>query len=400
MGKRFPLLKVVSVIGLVITAAGLSGCAEDRKHYDTVQKKALSYYRKKYNDRKVTITESYKAGNSGLFGYIGVKDRAYVLSDGYSVYWNETEQTYADNRQAEEIASAFETEIMRPALTEFGVPLSYSEYSLNRTDMESYDECVYTSYYDGDLRKFLQAENPAMSHLTIELEENDSVDIEGKINAFHETLSTWVRGFGTINVLRKDRGFVPGNKDLPYRRIVDAEMSEQAQITFGNKIQWYRQIYIEVFDGVYMMSNKADLTLEEGDIVFEEAGTCEQLQKLLDEAYYGMPVDAEENKKGGYMVHDQRHERRVVLDDPDAVLYRLKFTDKVQEFMRDDGRLPVYVKMQREDGTPLMIYPGYGNLRISVYTVWGTDTARPSFESLTKDDLFYFGTHHMVALDE
>ncbi len=400
MNKHNPLLKILSAVCLLISAGYLSGCARDKAHYEAVQKKALSYYRKKYNDRKVTITESYKAGNSGLFGYIGVKDRAYDLSDGYSIYWNETEQTYADNRQAEEITAAFEEEILKPALAEFGVPLSYSVCSLNRTGMESFDECVYTAYYDGDLRKFLQAENPELSDLTVELEENDSVDIEGKISGFHETLSTWVRGSVTVNVLRKDSGFVPGNKEVNYRWIIDPEMAVQADLRLQDEILWYRQVFIEVFDGVYVMSNKANLTLNEGDIAFEETGTCEQLQALLDEAYYSMPVDAEQNKKGGYMVHDQRHEKRVVLDDPSAPLYRLRISDRVREYMKDDGRLPAYMFTERDDALPLMIYPGYGNLRISVYKVYGTKDTRPQYESLTADDLFYFGTHHLVGLDE
>ena len=42
-----------------------------------------------------------------------------------------------------------------------------------------------------------------------------------------------------------------------------------------------------------------------------------------------MPVDAEENKNGGYTVHDQRHESHVVLDDPEAPLYRAKLSQRV-----------------------------------------------------------------------
>ncbi len=400
MRKRNPLLKILSAVCLVIFAGNLSGCVKDKAHYEAVQKKALSYYRKKYNDRKVTITESYKAGNSGLFGYVGVKDRAYDLSDGYSVYWNEDKQTYADNRQAEEIAAAFEKEIMGPAIAELGVPVGYSAYYLNRTNMDSYDECVYQTYFDGDLRKFLQEEKPRLSDLIVELEENDSVDIEGKITGFYDTLSSWVKGLATVNVLRKDAGFVPGNTELVYRWIKDPEMAVQAQFVLGNEIQWYCQVYIEVFEGVYVMSDKANLTLSEGDIVFEEVGTCEQLQALLDEAYYSMPVDAEQNKNGGYAVHDQRHEKRVVLDDPSAPLYRLKISDKVQEYMKDDGRLPAYMYTEREDTLPLMIYPGYGNLRINVYKVYGTKDTGTQYESLTVEDLFYFGTHHMEGLDE
>ena len=76
MRKRVLLAVLLAVCGCLLTGCG------DAVHYKAVEKKAASYYKQKYGGRKPEIVDSFKAGNSGLFGYIGVKDRAYELEDG------------------------------------------------------------------------------------------------------------------------------------------------------------------------------------------------------------------------------------------------------------------------------------------------------------------------------
>ena len=79
----------------------LSGCTS--LHYENVERRALKYYKEKYGLKDVDIKRSYKAGNNGMFGYTETEDRAYEMSDGYSVYWNNTQKYFADDRQAKEI---------------------------------------------------------------------------------------------------------------------------------------------------------------------------------------------------------------------------------------------------------------------------------------------------------
>ena len=67
----------------------------------------------------------------------------------------------------------------------------------------------------------------------------------------------------------------------------------------SNKISWYRQAYIEVYEGVFVTSCKYDFTFKDGDVLFEEAGSSAELQQMLDDGYYALPVNAEENKNGG-----------------------------------------------------------------------------------------------------
>ena len=59
---------------LLLCAALLTGCG-DSAHYRKAERGAQRYYRDKYGGKE-TVTDSFKAGNSGLFGFIGVKEDA------------------------------------------------------------------------------------------------------------------------------------------------------------------------------------------------------------------------------------------------------------------------------------------------------------------------------------
>ena len=99
-------LKGIVLVLLAMSVFLASGCASE-KHYRAVEKKALEYYQDKYGLEDITVTDSYKAGNSGLFGYLDVEDRAYEMSDGNSVFWDEDNERFSDNAQADEINEAF-----------------------------------------------------------------------------------------------------------------------------------------------------------------------------------------------------------------------------------------------------------------------------------------------------
>ena len=135
-------------------------------------------------------------------------------------------------------------------------------------------------------------------------------------------------------------------------------------------------------------------------MIFEEAGTCEELQQMLDAGYEAMPVDAEENKNGGYMVHDQRHEKRIVLDDPSLPYYRLKLSQRVLDELDSQNCISVYFLDLREGGLPLMMYYGpESNATYSVYCVCRYREGRGEYSSLNPDYLYYFGTHQLEAYE-
>ncbi len=378
-----------------VTLFLLSGCKDDR-HYEEVEKKALSYYKEKYGLKDVEITDSCKAGNSGLFGYLDVKDRAYEMSDGHSVYWNEYGQYFADDRQAAAIKEDFETQIFQPLIAPENVRAG--DFDLNRTAMETYDACVFTEYYDGDIRSFLEKEKPQPYHCRITISGKEGFDHEAYTKKIYEDLDPCLSGMIEVIIVEEGSGLFEQSDDL-YIRNGDPGIIATASLYFDDQICWRRQVYIEILDGVFITSSEANFDFEEGDVRLVEAGSAQEFQQILDHSYYSLPVDAEENKKGGYLVHDQRHEERYVLDDPDAPYYRLELSERVRQALKDD-RFSVYAYMDEGKETPLYVRYGYSpSSAWKLFTFCENDKA-VKYDTLHPDNLYYFGKFHREGFPE
>ena len=393
--------KKLFFLGLLLAVPVLlTGCGEQRRHYRAVEKKAVSYYREKYGGRKPKIVDSCKAGNSGLFGYMGVKDRAYKLDDGSWIYWDDEEMTFADTRQAEEIGAAMTGELMEPALEKLGTEIRCSGYTFNRTGYDSFDECVYTGYYDGDIRSFAVKEKPRISDMTVVLKERGGFDHEAAVEAFCKEMAPFASGRATVAVMKEDyAGELPNPAETWFSQR-DPDLSAIAEIAFDKGVEWFRQVFVEVLPGVYMTSGEANIVLKEGDITFKEIGTCRDLQKILDEAYYALPVDAEENEGGVYAVHDQRHEERVVFDEPDAPVYEIVMSEKIMRALDSYGRFDVFVTMDRESDEPLKTALSREDKSYSVYTICQNREDEAKYQSLGPGYLCFFGSYHLEALEE
>lgn len=381
---------LLGFIPVVLALTCLSGCAKEKAHYKDVQRKAEKYFKEKYGE-KASVVKSTVAGNSGLFGYLGVKDRAYEMSDGTMVYWDDEEEYFADNKQAEEIAAALKGKVIEPALAAMDPDCRVSEYTFNRTNKDSFDEMVFREYYDGNLEAFAEKETIRFNDFEAMVHESA---YRAGVEGFYDTLGKYLKGdFGRVVVLREEAGddpaFVPGEVwsegDVRVRAI--------AYLDFDDGLSWLEHIYVEVLPGVKMMSTLRDFEMEPGDITFTEAGTAEDLQKMLDEAYYAMPVDAEENKKGGYSVRDQRHESRTVLTDPGAVILRVQFSDRLrEEIAKGSYRNSFYVLTDDPENTQLWCYySGDDRYRFRIWKMTDDSLLRGAYKSFSEGDLFYMG---------
>ena len=132
------------------------------------------------------------------------------------------------------------------------------------------------------------------------------------------------------------------------------------------------------------MSTIRDFEMEPGDITFMEAGTAEDLQKMLDEAYYALPFEAEENKKGGYSVRDQMHE---------AVIWRVQFSDRLrEEIAKGSYRNSFYVLTDDPENTQLWCYySGDDRYRFRIWKMTDDSLLRGAYKSFSEGDLFYMG---------
>ena len=307
------------------------------------------------------------------------------------VYWNDEEQYFADNKQTEEITAALRSKVIEPALRAMDPDCRVSDYSFNRTNMESFDEMVFREYFDGNLEAF--AEKEAIRFDDFEAMVHESAYRAG-VEGFYDTVGKYLKGdFGRVVVLREEAGddpaFVPGEVwsegDVRVRAI--------AYLDFDDGLSWLEHIYVEVLPGVKMMSTLRDFEMEPGDITFTEAGTAEDLQKMLDEAYYAMPLDAEENKNGGYSVRDQRHESRTVLTDPGAVILCVQFSDRLrEEIAKGSYRNSFYVLTDDPENTQLWCYySGDDRYRFRIWKMTDDNLLRGAYKSFSEGDLFYMG---------
>ena len=202
-GVRKILLGLISS-GLALTC--LNGCGKEKAHYEDVQRRAEKYFKEKYGE-KASVVDSIVAGNSGLFGYLGVKDRAYEMSDGTMVYWDDDEEYFADNRQAEEIAAALTGKVIEPAMSAMDPDYRVSDYSFNRTNMDSFDEMVYREYFDGNLEAFADREEIRMYDFEALVHESAC---PGGVEAFYESTGKYLkRNGGRVIVLREETGDDP-----------------------------------------------------------------------------------------------------------------------------------------------------------------------------------------------
>ena len=386
MKKKKIISRLLLLMPLVLCMGLLTGCS-GTLHYWAVKNKALKYYEDKYDISDVGIEKTFKAGPvDGILGGISSKDRGYELSDGYCVYWNEDTEEYSDDRQAEEVAAAFDEEIMKPLLKEFSIPVKASSYNLSsstlpviysRSLQKNYHACAYNASFDGDLKTFLAKEKPKLRDYSLALESSDTDACEKEIKKFAGALKETVPGY--VDIYITDGELDKIDESGWGRAMNRPEAIAQARLNFqDDTIQWTRQSYIEIFDGIFVSCKNEDVLFEEGDVIPEEVGTCEMIQQSIDENYDAQMADDTADKK------TLEHE---ILDDPQTPCYRLTPSQRVIDALGDDP-LEVSVLDKRKEGLPLMAY--YPDRQpMYVYQVcWERDL--PYREELKPDNLYFF----------
>ena len=369
----------------------LSSCKDNGKD---MQKKAKAYYEKKYDLKDVTLSDPFKAGNSGLFGYIGVEDLAFEVSDGSFIYYDKEEDRFYDSKQAEQIEEDFETKLLPELMKEIRSPYVLKDSRIAATRYESFDECVFHEYYDGDIKDYLAKERPSISDFLLTVQAQD--DSKEQIASLYEKMASYFKGGAEVRVVKEGSSYLLEENKEEYIGRDDEDLIAEASLYFNDRMYWHEPHYVEAMEGVMISSDMADFILEEGDIRLEEVKDGQSFQEILDASYYAMPVDAKENKDGSYTVRDQRHEERIILDE-EFPYYRLVLSDRVKEKMKDE-LFPVYIKVSETWKTPL--YYRYGRNRgYALYKTADPD-GKAEFTTLHKDNLYYFGTFQRIKYQD
>ena len=142
-----------------------------------------------------------------------------------------------------------------------------------------------------------------------------------------------------------------------------------------------------------------DFVLEPGDVVLEEAGTGQDLQQKLDEAYYSLPVEAEENKKGGYTARDQAHESRAMLGDLESPIYQIRFSERVQEKRDSNGKVTLYIMTDLPQEGYLWYYTNTERYAYTLFRLAEPGKERGDSAYLAGVELVYAGTVEWEKLE-
>lgn len=152
------------VILACAVCAALAVCGCDSYEPESSETDATAYYQEKYKVR-ARVAESHGLGNYSLFGY-SYSGMEYVMSDGVSVVYYDSEGIFRDNRQTAEIKEAAEAFAKQEfeAIPGAVVPLGF----LSVGDEPSYETYEGTGVcwharYDGDIQAFLNEEHPGCS---------------------------------------------------------------------------------------------------------------------------------------------------------------------------------------------------------------------------------------------
>ena len=393
--SRFRMLLVSIILPVGILSLLLTGCNnEDKNHHEDVVKNAEAYYESKYGE-KAAINDYYAVGNSGTFGWnmLFADDYVFEMSDGTKVYWDENGGYYADDKQADEIVAAIQDSIMAPALAELGDDAVVSEYTFNRCDLDTFKGIVFRNYFDGDIFAFAKAENLEMRDFTVVISEED---FKGKVERFIADASPYFSKFG--GQIAVASASYEGDLDLDticHNAVIgDPIARADGYFSLDEGVHWIENNYVEVVPSLNVMWSYYDFVLQPGDVTLEQVGTAADLQKMLDDAYYALPVDAERNIKEGRAVDpDQRNEGRKVLVDADAPIYQIRYSDRVKEQINKYG----YYFEFMMDGTieyPLWHYYTDDDHKRYSYTLFCAvepGESRGSLEDIKEDDLLYFG---------
>lgn len=307
-----------------------------------------------------------------------------------------------------EFASAqMRKELIRPAIEEtLGAELLVSDYMVTDPMFEDYTKShgvpVFTEYYDGDIRAFAESERPLLMDCNIVIRESSDDDEQGtafkaKVEMLHRKLQPFCSGDDDkVCVLSRDYT----GELVPYRHIYRPEGSWLVRgigrLDFDDAVHWTENIYIETIPGVWMTSSEEDFVLQSGDLVPEQIGTGADLQKILDERFEALPMEAEENKDGIYRAPDKQNCSKESVKDLASPVYRLIWSDRAKAAQDEYGLMDVCVYFEPETAkiwNQLWYFPEGDENAFKMYLVT-PEAARPDagvYGNLTDGALYCFG---------
>lgn len=283
--KKLLLKMIVSLVVVLIIAMGSILLIDREKNeklsIEDFKKMAKEYYENKYN-MELQINEIGYISTNGLVSN-ETNDMYIKVSNGSTIiYIEETKKLY-DNRQAKEIINNIEETVLDKVFANVSSTINiegifYDNIKINDFNIftqQGIKGSYFSSYYDGDMEKFLANEEVIFDDLRLFVICDDSSKTESIKNKVIDELQKsnikYEESNIELRILTRDCYDKYLNKEY---RLPDIDMTEcYAKYILGEKEYSYVQKYIEVTEGIFITSNERDFLLETNDIVLEKCET-------------------------------------------------------------------------------------------------------------------------------
>ena len=294
-------LRVALVACLACSLAALAGCRSYEPASDEAG--ALSYYQGKYGV-STTVAEQNLLGSYGLFGYT-YEGAEYIMADGSSVVYLDDEGVWRDNRQDAEIQEAARLFAQRKL---DAIPAALAPPAVVQVGDGHYPETYkgsgecWATRYDGDIKRFLRAEWPA---LVLEGRYSEPSGGEGRysydaaydaaqadgLDAAYLDLGRYYDIRNVALAVADADAFAAGPLSL-FDEGLECRMTFAGEDAGSLEAMRFKPVFVPLFDGATISSGTPGVTLRAGDVRFEDRGdgffTCRIAPELAgrDMTYY------------------------------------------------------------------------------------------------------------------
>lgn len=394
--KKASLVCILATLTMIIT-----GCdkitEEEKSQLDSNKEMAAIYYNGKY-DLDETVEDYDYDYNEGLFGNAYDTTTMYFeMSDGYVVVYDVAKEKMLDNRQAEEIVSDINEQIW-PGIFSQVEEITGQEMYCEKIESIKYNsygaggdrrDNFFAEYYEGDIKTYLAKEDVElyanMSNMIIVCDDdswNEAVEyIETEIESCFDRYDVyWDIEILTSDLYEKYKGNYKDYRGSLYGYHGYIARVRMEKAIGAGELFIDEPTYIQVCPGVYMTSDEFDYSFQDGDIIFQETMTGDELAKQCDKV-------------------------QVTVE---GSVYKVAFSERVNDYLKTKGKgyLTVCCKIVPEELSvqttmefcELANGVADGNINIKDFNdiEWVDNLEIAHYMSVCDDDLYFFGEYKAV----
>ncbi len=287
--KLFAITLLLISCTLILCACGSSGdglTADERKALKTQAIAAEQYYEEKY-DCDISIEgRQYMEGNVINGPAYNTDTMIFFTSEKTLIVYEVENNLFSDNRQAEEIHSAIQNELIPGILSEIGYEYYWDNNSFFCNQKYLAPNTLvnlYHEYYDRDnWEDFFLAEKPySLMTSPIYVINADESEQEQITNSIYEPLTHY---FDLDCLLVY---FVTDDFEIEeyYLRDFGKDGFIASYLMNGTYTFYSKQQYIKLIDGVYVASYESNMIFEDGNVYTANEINSEEASQLYYDAY-------------------------------------------------------------------------------------------------------------------